>query len=111
MTPMPMSPSSPAGDPNSLIELLLKAFKEEVFTAGFTISDQSQELVRKMVIKGVHELVKHTTQTYQVRQAEQDIRTFAQQMISAARADGRRELKETDYFSTFSFLCPLWPFC
>jgi len=111
MTSMPMSPSNPARDPNSLIELLLRAFREELFAAGFTISDQSQQLVRKLVIKGVQELIKQTTQAHQVKQAEEDIRTFAQQMISAARADGRRELKEMDYFSTLSFLCPLWPFC
>jgi hypothetical protein len=106
-----MSPSNPARDPNSLIELLMKAFNEEIFAAGFTISDQSRQHVRKMVVRGAHELVKHTTQAHQVKQAENDIRIFARRMIMEAKAAGRTELKETDYFSALSFLCPLWPFC
>ena len=109
--PMPMSPSSPSRDANSLIEMLLKAFNEEVFVASFTISDQSLQHVRKLVVTGVKELIKNTTQDYQVTEAEADIRSFARQMISEARAAERTELKETDFFSTVKLLCPLWPFC
>jgi hypothetical protein len=89
----------------------MRAFNEEVFAADFTISDQSREHVRQMVKKGVKELIKSTTQNHQVEQAEKDIRGFARRMIIVAKAAGRTELKETDYFSAFSFLCPLWPFC
>jgi hypothetical protein len=109
--PTPMSPGSPARDPNSLIEALMKAFNEEVFAASFTISDQSRQHVRSMVVKGANELAQHTTQDYQVIQAENDIRVFAQEMIRNAKAVGRTELKESDYFAVLSFLCPLWPFC
>jgi hypothetical protein len=104
-------PMSFGRDPNSLLEMLLKAFNQEVFAVGFTASDEVRNLVRKMILKGVNELVKHTTQNHQVIQAEEDIRTLARHMISEATADGRTELKEIDFITVIRLFCPLWPFC
>lgn len=109
--PMPMSPSNPSRDPNSLIDLLMRAFNEEVFVVNFTITDQCREHVKKMITGGAHELVRIHAQNYQVTESEENIRRFAREMIADARAAGRRELREVNFFSIFSWICPLFPFC
>jgi transcriptional antiterminator len=109
---MPLSlPSNPMRDPNSLIEMLMKAFNEEVFLANFTITDQCRKHVRDMVVKGAHELVRIHAQNYQVKDAEQNIRRFAREMITDAVAHGETELRETNFFSVMNWICPFFPFC
>ena len=113
LPPAPSNPSSPSGvDLNSLISLFWRAFRQELAAAGgYSLNTTCERRVDIIITDGAKELVRIHAQKFQVDQAEENLRSFAREMISEGQRRGVLVLDESIFISVISFICPLWPFC
>jgi hypothetical protein len=108
----PSSPSNPSYKLDSLIDMLWRAFQEELTSAGgFSLTDSCERRVKEFIIGGAQELIRTHAQRYDVGTAEDNIRQFARRLAEMAQGRGTSIITDAMFISITSLLCPLWPFC